>query len=263
MKLHRINALVIRHLYLYKRSLPRLMDIFFWPVTELFLWGFLSMYLERLNLGGIGIISVLLGAVIFWDLLSQSQRALSTAFLEDVWEKNFLNIFVTPLKVSEFLMSVIVLGIIRIILVGVVMGVIALLLYNFNILKIGIYLVPFVVNLLIFGWTLGLFSTAIILRFGSSAQVLAFGLIFLLQPFSAVFYPVSALPVFLQNFARVLPPSYIFEGMRNVISTGTPVSLSQLMPAFLINLVYFLLVLWFFRKMFYWVKNKGLLLKLD
>src|SRR3989344_70377 len=105
MKLHRINALLIRHLYLYQRSVPRLMDIFFWPIIELLLWGFLSLYLEEMSFGGLNVVTVLLGAIIFWDLMSQSQRAISTTFLEEVWERNLLNIFVSPLKISEFLIS--------------------------------------------------------------------------------------------------------------------------------------------------------------
>src|SRR3989344_4719344 len=137
MKTHRIIALIIRHLYLYQRSVPRLMDIFFWPVMELLVWGFLSLYLQKNNLAGFNVVTILLGAIIFWDLLSQSQRAVSTAFLEDVWEKNFLNIFITPLKVSEFLASTVVLGLVRILLVGIVMSVLAFLLYHFSILFFG------------------------------------------------------------------------------------------------------------------------------
>ena len=88
MKLHRINALLIRHLYLYQRSFPRIMDIIYWPVMELLVWGFLSVYIEKMNLGGFNVVTVLLGAVIFWDFLNQSQKSVSIAFLEEVWEKN-------------------------------------------------------------------------------------------------------------------------------------------------------------------------------
>src|SRR3989344_2239663 len=104
MKWYRIHALLIRHLYLYRRSFPRLMDIFYWPVMELLLWGFMSIYLEKFNLAGFNAISVLMGAIILWDLLSQSQKAVSIAFLEDVWERNLLNMFVTPLRIIEFLL---------------------------------------------------------------------------------------------------------------------------------------------------------------
>src|SRR3989344_3724100 len=122
MKWHRINALLIRHLYLYKRSFPRIMDILYWPLMELLLWGFLSLYLQKTSLAGINIFTLLLGGIIFWDILSQSQRAVSVAFLEDVWEKNFLNIFVTPLKIGEFLASTMILAFVRIVVVGIIMG---------------------------------------------------------------------------------------------------------------------------------------------
>ena len=262
MKIHRIKALIIRHLYLYKRSLLRLMDIFFWPILELMLWGFLSVYLQKMNMGKINVVTVLLGAIIFWDLLSQSQRAISTSFLEDVWEKNFINVFVTPLKISEFLASTVVLGFIRIFMVAIVMSLIAFFLYQFSILYFGFHLILFGLNLLLFGWALGLFTTGIILRYGTSAQVLAFGFIFLIQPFSAVFYPVSALPKSVQFISNLLPSTHVFEGMRAVIATGN-FPTSELLWALLLNMFYLTLVLWFFYRMFARVKIKGTMMKLD
>ncbi len=262
MKFHRINALLIRHLYLYKRSMPRLMDVFFWPVMELVLWGFISVYINELGLAGFNAITVLLGAIIFWDLLTQAQRAVSVSFLEDVWERNFLNIFVTPLRLSEFLASTVVLAFVRILLVGVVMSVLGFLFYHFNFLDFGIYLVPFMLNLLVFGSAIGLFTTAIILRYGTSAQVLAFGLMFLVQPFSAVFYPVSVLPEIAQWVAYLLPSTYVFEGMRAVIETGSLPS-NLLLGAIVSNLIFFVLFSWYFYHSFAIVKRKGKLLKLD
>lgn len=262
MRLHRIKALVIRHLYLYQRSLPRLLDLFFWPILSLLLWGFLSAYLQKASLGGLNMISILLGAVIFWDLLSQSQRAISISFLEDIWEKNLLNVFVTPLKVSEFLASTVVLGFIRIALVGILTSVTAFLLYHFNILSFGFFLVLFLANLLLFGWAMGIFTVGIILRFGTAAQALAFGLIAIIQPFSAVFYPVSALPPVLQWLAWALPPAHIFEGMRAVIQTGF-LSMKQLLLATVLNLFYLSLAGWFFSRMFASVKKRGGMMKLD
>lgn len=262
MRLHRINALLIRHLYLYQRSVPRLMDIFFWPILELLVWGFLSMYLEKISSGGFNVVTILLGAIIFWDLMSQSQRAISTTFLEEVWERNLLNIFVSPLRLSEFLFSSVLIALVRVVIVGLVMAGLAWALYSFNLLYFGFYLIPFMLNLFVFGWTLGFFTTGIILRFGSAAQVLAFGLVFLLQPFSAVFYPVSVLPLGLRYIAKVLPSSHIFEGMRAVIATGT-LPVNDLIWAIGTNIFYLALVLWFFSRMFARVKEKGMLMKLD
>jgi ABC-2 type transport system permease protein len=238
------------------------MDILFWPVMELLLWGFISLYIDNLNIAGLNAITVLLGAVVFWDLLSQSQRAVSVTFLEEVWERNFLNIFVSPLKLSEFISSTVILAFVRVMMVGIIMAVLGALLYKFNIFQFGFYLIPFVLNLLIFGAAVGLFTTALILRYGTSAQVLAFGLLFLVQPFSAVFYPVSVLPEVLQWLAYAFPSTYIFEGMRAVISTGTmPINL--LLGAVVANALYFSAFIYYFYKSFAVVKNKGKLLKLD
>lgn len=262
MKWHRIKGLLIRHLYIYPRSIPRLMNMFFWPILDLLVWGFLSVYLGKLNLANVNIASVLLGAVIFWEFLSRSQGAVSIAFLEDVWERNILNVFVTPVRISEFLASTMLLGFSRIVLSGGAMTILAYLLYHFNIFQFGIYTIPFLINLLFFGWILGIFTTAIILRFGSSAQVLAFGLIFLIQPFSAVFYPVSALPTFLQPFSYMFPSTYVFEGMRTVISKGS-LPLTDLAYSFILNLIYLVIVVTLFYKVFAKVKVQGKLLKLD
>src|SRR3989344_3110439 len=262
MKFYRINALLIRHLYLYRRSLPRLMDVFYWPVMDILVWGFFSVYLEKTSMAGFNAVSVLLGAMIFWDLLGQSQKAVSVAFLEDIWEKNLINIFVAPVKVSEFLGATVLIGLVRIALVSVVLGGLAFLFYHFNIFVLGFYLIPFVANILLFGWILGIFTTAIILRYGTQAQILAFGLIFIIQPFSAVFYPVSALPHALQIVALFLPSAHVFEGLRAVL-LGHPFPAGPLILATLTNVLYLLLALFFFRAMFRRAKVKGLLQKLD
>jgi ABC-2 type transport system permease protein len=229
---------------------------------DLILWGFLSMYIEGLKLNSLNLITIFLGSIIMWSIFHQSQQSISVAFLEEVWEKNLLNIFVTPLTVMEFLFSTLLLGVVKIFLVTIVLAVLAFFMYSFNFFTMGWALIPFLANLLIFGWTLGLLSMAIILRFGTSAQVLAFGFVFLLQPFSAVFYPVSALPHAIQIVSYFIPSTYVFEGMRTVLETGVmPINL--IVWATITNAIYLALVMIFFYGMFNWVKKKGLLLKLD
>lgn len=238
------------------------MDVAFWPILDVTLWGFLSLYLQKMNFPGVNIVTLLMGAVIFWEFLNQSQRAVSIAFLEEVWERNFLNIFVTPISIAEFLFSTVIVGLVRLFLVAIVMGILAIVFYHFNLLMIGFALIPFVINLLLFGWTLGIFITSIILRYGTSAQVLAFGLIVVIQPFSAVFYPVSALPASVQWISYLIPTTYVFEGMRTVLS-GSAVLGMDLILAFSLNIFYLVLTLWFFKTMFKKVKMMGRLLKLD
>lgn len=262
MNIKRIIALLIRHLYLYQRSLPRIMDVLYWPIVDILLWGFLSAYLTTLNLSGLNVVTVLLGAVIFWNLLNQAQKAVSIAFLEDVWEKNLLNIFVTPLKVSEFLASTFLLGVFRIALVVCVMGVFSFILYAFNLLVIGFSLIPFIASLLVFGWALGLFTTGLILRYGTAAQILAFGFITVIQPFSAVFYPLSALPPAAQIIAYTLPTTYVFEGMRMLIASGA-FSWKLFSLSLLTNTIACAASVWYFYFTFRHAKKRGALMKLD
>jgi ABC-2 type transport system permease protein len=261
-KFHRINGLVIRHLYLYKRNAHRLLDVFFWPVIDLVIWGFLSIYLETFNLSGINIVTALLGAVIFWSIFQQTKQAVAVSFLNDVWERNLLNIFISPVSVGEFIVSRIILGFFQIVMVLIVSAAVALILYHFNILSFGLSLLPFVLNLALFGWSLGLFAIALIFRLGSSAEVLAFSLSFLFQPFSAVFYPVSALPAAVQWVSWLLPSTYVFEGMRQVIATGV-FSAHDFFVALALNIAYLVLTVALFRMMFLSVKKTGRLLKTD
>lgn len=261
MNLQRIYALMMRYLYLYPRSVPRIMDIFFWPMVELLIWGFLTTYLQQAKVSIPNFITALLGALIFWNFIQRSQQAVSIAFLEEVWERNLLNIFVTPLRISEFLVATVFVGIVRLALVGITISLLAFLLFHFNVFFFGFYLIPFVLNLFAFGWILGLVATSIIMRFGQSAQVLAFALTVLIQPFVAVFYPVSILPLPLQYFAHIIPVSFIFEGMRAVVFTGHLPILSLLL-ATLLNIIWFIVAMFIFFKMFDYILETGQLMRL-
>lgn len=262
MKWHRINALVIRQIYLNKKSFPRIMDLLFWPMMALFLWGFISMFLAQSDTSGLNIVTVILGAVLLWHVVQEGQHSVAIAFLEDVWQKNLLNIFVTPVTLAEYLTSTTIFGLIRLVVAGIAMTAIAYIFYSFNIFTFGFYLIPFVICLLFFGWALGIFAISIILRYGSAANSFAWGLIFIIQPFTAVFYPVSILPKAMQYVAYMLPSTHIFEGMRAVVATGV-LPIPNLIYAILLNIFYFVLVMAFFIKMFARIKEKGLLLKLD
>jgi len=226
------------------------------------MWGFLSVYLGKISLDNVNIVSILLGSIILWELMQRMQNAVAITFLEDVWERNFLNLFVTPLRVSEFLFSTVLLGVIRTTAVLGVMALLAILLYHFNIFSLGFALLPFILILLIFGFSLAIFNMAIILRFGTSAQVLAFGLVFLVQPFSAVFYPVSAIPPAFSWISYFIPSTYVFEGIRFTFATGD-VAWKYMANGLGVALIYLVVMLWFFVKMFAKVKKEGRLLKLD
>ncbi len=256
-----VSALVQRYTYLYSRSVPRVLEMVFWPVMDLLVWGFLTTYLLKSEMGVPRSITFLIGAMIFWDVLYRSQQAITISFLEDIWSHNLLNIFVAPIRVREFVAATYVVGFVKILLTVVVMGVLALLWYDFNLLTLGFSLIPFFVNLLVMGWAVGMFTAGLIIRWGQAAEALVWGVPFLVQPFSAVFYPVDVLPPAIQGIARCIPSTYVFEGMRGVLETGV-VSRELLVWAAVLNVLYLVAGGLFFRLMFALARRRGLLTKL-
>ena len=260
MKLHRILALVNRHLMLYKRSPQRMMEIVYWPLLDLMVWGFITVYLARFKEGLPAFVAFFLGALILWDILFRAQQGICISFLEEIWSRNLLNLFVSPLRIGEFLASTMLVSLIKVIGAAIMTIGLAYLFYSFNLFMIGLSLFPFVINLVVTGWAIGIFTTAIILRYGQEAEVLAWGLAFLFQPVSAVFYPISVLPPWLQTIAKGIPAAHVFEGMRAVIETKN-FPLTELYWAAGLNVLYLAVAILFFNGMFRIVKMKGLLVR--
>jgi len=251
----------MRNIYLYRRSLPRLMEIIYWPLLDLLVWGFLTVYLAQYRENLPGFVTFFIGALILWDILFRSQQGISVSFLEDVWAKNLLNLFASPLSYAEYIFALMLVSVVKLVTVASIMAVLAWILYSFNIFLIGISLIPFILNLIVMGWAIGIITTALILRFGQEAEVLAWALGFLFMPVSAVFYPVSVLPLFLKTLAHFVPASHVFEGMRGVISSGV-FPLEELLWSSGLNAVYILGAFLFFRWNFIVVKRKGLLVRI-
>lgn len=260
MKLYRITAVIVRHLYLYRRSLPRIMEIFYWPFLDLVIWGFITLYLARSPNQVPGFVTFFLGALILWDILFRAQQGITISFLEELWARNLMNLFASPLKSSEFLVATMAMSVMKVTAVSIVMAVCAILFYSYNVLIIGVWLMPFVLNLVITGWIIGVFTTSLIMRFGQEAEVLAWSMVFLFQPISCVFYPIEVLPTWLQMIAWANPAAHIFEGMRGVLSTGVPPVANLGWAMGLNGLLLVGVVLWFYRTVAY-CKDQGLLVR--
>ncbi|MDH5641745.1 MAG: ABC transporter permease [Nitrospira sp.] len=260
MKLHRIVALIARHLYLYRRSLPRIMEIFYWPFLDLVIWGFITMYLARHQPEVPGFVTFFLGALILWDMLFRSHQGITISFLEEIWARNLMNLFASPLKPGEFLAATMAMSIFKVACVSIVMTLCALLFYSYNVMVIGFWLIPFVVNLVLTGWAIGVLTTSLIMRFGQEAEVLAWSMVFLFQPISCVFYPMEVLPDWLQLVAWANPAAHIFEGMRAVLGGGGVPNVS-LAWAVGLNGLLLTAVIWWFYRTFAYCKDQGLLVR--
>ena len=252
----RAESVVWRHIYNFKHSLDRVFDMFYWPVMDLLIWGLTSVYIRE-TASFPDLVKILLTGMVFWQVVWRSQYEITTNLLEEIWAHNMVNLFATPLTISEWMMGVILLGLTKMIFTIVFVFSLVFLMYGVEVLQIGWLLLPFLTLLLISGWYIGFIVSGFIVRFGNRIQTLAWSGVYLLAPFSAIYYPVETLPMWAQKIASWIPASYVFEGMRSVLATGT-MDQANLIKSGILTGVYLLLSIRFFFFMFNNSRKQGL-----
>jgi ABC-2 type transport system permease protein len=258
----RVWGLMYRHLALYRRSWPRLLELAYWPVLQMCIWGFTASYLAT-RIGSTAVVAgaTLLGGVLLWEVALRSQMGVAISFLEEMWSRNLGHVFVSPLRPWELVAALILMSVIRM-LAGVVPAIgVAWLLYAFNLFALGPIVVLFFINLMIMGWAVALGVVSLILRHGVGAEALAWSVLFGLTPFSAVFYPVAVLPRALQPIALALPSAHVFEGMRGALLDGV-VQWDHLAAAFALNAVWLAGAALLFARQFRQARLRGALLSI-
>ena len=210
----RIAAMVLRYWYLIRSSWPRLLELVYWPAVQMLMWGFLQVYINQnagffARAGG-----TFLGAVLLWDILFRGQLGFSISFLEEMWSRNLANLMMSPLKPVEFVIALMIMSVIRLAIGVVPVTLLAIAFFGFNLFGLGFALVAFFINLLLTSWAVGIFVSGLVLRNGLGAENLAWTIMFIFLPLTCVYYPVAVLPGWLQAVAWLLPPTYVFEGMR-------------------------------------------------
>ena len=258
----RVWGLMYRHLVLYRRSWPRMLELAYWPVLQMCIWGFTASFLSA-RIGNVAVAAgaTLLGGVLLWEVALRSQIGVSISFLEEVWSRNLGHVFVSPVRPWELVAALILISVLRM-LAGVLPAIlVAWALYAYNLFALGPVVVLFFMNLMIMGWAVALGVVSLILRHGAGAEALAWSVLFALTPLSAVFYPVSVLPTALQAMALALPSAHVFEGMRAVLFDGT-VRWDQLTAAFALNVVWLAAATLLFARQFRQARLRGALLSI-
>lgn len=218
--LRRVRALVRRHAYLLLKSWPRLVSMAYYPTVTMVLWAYITIYLAPTNNFLKDAPGFFIGAVLLWDVLFRGQLGVSLTFIEEMYSRNLGNLFVSPLRLREFIAGQLVMSMLRT-LIGVGGACLfAWLLFRYSIFSLGFALIPFFVLLIAFGWAIGLAVSAMIMRWGLGAEELAWAAIFLVAPVSGVYYPIAVLPPWLQVVANALPSAHVFEGMRALLLDG-------------------------------------------
>jgi ABC-2 type transport system permease protein len=254
----RAGAIVLRYFFLLRGSATRIVPLFAWSVIDIVLWGFITRYLNTVSHSSFNFVPMLLGAVLFWDFFTRVMQGLTTTFFEDVWSRNFLNLFGSPLSISEYLA-----GLVTTSLVTSTVGLIAMLImasfaFGLNFMAYGAMFLPFVLVLVLFGISFGILACGIVLRLGPASEWFIWPIPAMLAPFAGVFYPVSTMPSWMQVIARAMPASYVFEGMRALVA-GQGVSASSLYFGGGLALLYVFLARWFFVRVYHYAIDVGLI----
>jgi ABC-2 type transport system permease protein len=258
MKASRIAAIALRQYYLWRGSPQRVLPMFAWVAIDIVLWGFISRYLNGVANPGFNFVPALLGAVLLWDFLARVMQGVTTAFFEDVWSRNFLNFFATPLTTAEYLSGLVATAIVTSIVSLITMLVLATGFFGLSFLSYGWALVPFLMVLFITGIALGVMGTGIVLRLGPASEWLIWPIPTLLSPFAGVFYPLSVLPGWMRAISHVLPPSYVFEGVRAIVAGREP-AWSDLAMGLGLSVLYLLAACAFFASIYRFALRTGLI----
>lgn len=258
MKLQRTAAIVLRQYYLLRSSPARVLPLFAWVAIDMVLWGFITKYLNSVSSSGFNFVPTLLGAVLLWDFFIRVMQGVTMAFLEDVWSRNFLNVFATPLRISEYVSGLVLSSIGTSSIGMVVMLVLATAVFGLSFLAYGALLVPSLLVLFLFGIALGITASAVMLRLGPASEWFIWPIPAVLSPFAGVFYPLSTLPKWMQYLSHLLPPAYVFESMRRIILGGSA-SIGPIALGGALALVDILLACWFFVYIYRHAVRTGLI----
>jgi ABC-2 type transport system permease protein len=257
----RVGAMVLRYVYLLRGSWPRVAELVYWPVVQMILWGLITKFFLTHSSWVAQAGGVLIAGVLLWDVLFRSQLGVAVSFLEEVWSRNLGQLFVTPLRPYELMLSLAAMSLVRTLIGVLPAALLCIPLYAYSIFGMGLPLLAFFVNLMIFGWAIGLAVSGFILRYGLGAENLAWLAIFALAPLSGVYYPIAVLPGWVQPIAWALPSAHVFEGMRSVMFQHA-FRTDLLTTALLLNASYLVIGGAIFLAFFRIVRRRGLLLQL-
>ncbi len=255
-KLHRIAAVIRRHYLLTFKRLDRIINVLYWPLLNIVIWGITSVWMQQ-QIGKSDVVTMILTGLILWQIVFRVNLETAKGLFEELLHHNVVNLFSSPLTLTEWILAMMAMGCINMLLVIASCSLAVWLLYGINIFILGWPLIPFMLSLLIAGWFIGFFICGLLINWGLKAQDAVFTVGWIFAPFSAIYYPLDVLPEKVQAVGKCLPMTYVFEAMRGVLTTGE-LNTGYVYKSFILDGIYFALSLLFFVYMFEKSRQKGL-----
>jgi len=228
----RIGAVIRRHWLVLWRGPHRWFEIAFWPVMDAILWGSLGVYMSTAATGSANqtVVALMLGGMTLFWTLTVVQMTVSLSVMDETNTRNLLNVLSTSVKPIEYLLGVAAFGLMKLAMTMTTITVMTTLVYGFALNSLGWNSLPILLLLIVNGWALGFVILGLVLRFGPSAEILTWGLNYVMLAVSGVFFPPSALPGGLGDVVRWLPTGLAFDAMRTIVR-GEPTPVGTLWAA--------------------------------
>ncbi len=226
----RVRAMVRRQAYVQKRAPQRWFDLAVWPCVDTVIWGSIGAFVDQQGGAGRAGAPYMLSGILLMHVVYQANVSMSTGFMDETWSRNLLNLMVSPLREVEMLVSLLLVSLARLAIGLTVVGLAAAGLYAFNVTSAGLGLIPIIAVLMLVGWSVAMVVIALMLRFGNGAEILTWGIMFVVIALSGAFYPLEALPAALKPIAQVLPSTHAFEAAR-ILLDGEPMPWDRMAAA--------------------------------
>ncbi|MFP5321336.1 MAG: ABC transporter permease [Acidimicrobiia bacterium] len=214
---HRVRAVVRRHVLVQVRNPGHWFLLLVLPVVDALLFSSIGVAFGETDRA----VEILVVGILLFHVIWQLTLAGSLGFLEEVWSRNVLNLWTTPLTENEYGLALLVTGFVRALVSMGLVAAVAAGLYAVDPTGAGWVLAVGAAALMVFGWAVALLVVGLVLQFGETAEVFSWGTLVLLMPLSGIFYPPEALPGVLQPVAQVVPLTRIFEATRQSLVDGS------------------------------------------
>ncbi len=248
----RLKAVLLQELYITRRSLEIIVDLFYTSLITVIVFGLVSGFLSGVLNPNTG--SYLILGMLLWEVIRVNQYSVTVGGLWNIWSHNLSNMFVAPLSMPEYLAAQLLSGLAKTAVIFVMISAIAALGFHFQIWRVGLLnLGLFFVNLTMFAWAVGLTLLGFVFMIGTRIQALAWGAVFIFQPLTAAFFPLGVLPPAARTVAYAIPPTWVFEGARRALANPA-VDWTSAGIAFGENVVYLGAGAWAFHQM--WARSR-------
>lgn len=257
-----VGALVMRHLLALLRDPWQLLNILYKSLLDLVLIGYIGIAQQKMVPGCTDCSHQLLVGIILWSLVMRTSFSAIHGMLVDVWSGNIVALFATPMRLGEWIISLMIYAWVMVLALLVFLSVMSYFLFNFVIFTLGWIVVPLIVQFYFFGVALGIASVGLLFYSGVRGQSLVFMVGYLFVPFVGAYYPVTVLPPWMQAISYGLAPRYFFEFVRQYLATGEYLW-DKMLAGTILNVVALVLATLFLYNRYRRSTNEGIARLLD